>query len=73
MQDVHAWQEGAVAMGSAPAEGQLLTVLQRCEMWQVTSMERHSLRCRPLRGGVKLQVVQKDAAPQDFFETAEWH
>lgn len=73
VQDVHAWQEGAVAMGSAPAEGQLLSVLRRFEMWQLTSMERHSLRCRPLRGGVKLQVVQKDAAPQALLDTAEWH
>ena len=73
VQDVHAWQEGAVAMGSAPAEGQLLSVLRRCEMWQLTSMERRSLRCRPPRGGVKLQVVQKDAAPQALLETVEWH
>ena len=72
VQDVHAWQEGAVAMGSAPVEGQFLSVLQRCEMWQLT-MERHSLRCRPLRGGAKLQVVQKDAAPQALLDTAEWH
>lgn len=42
-------------------------------MWQLTSMERRSLRCRPPRGGVKLQVVQKDAAPQALLDTVEWH